>query len=405
MRIVEIDTLEDLQTAEAGWKELHGADPEAHFFLSWPWIFGQLRQSPRPWTVLCAKSGNDRPGFSGLMPLRIGTVISSDGRVVNKLSLIGNGASDYAGILCAPGEAEQVADSFWKHLEGMHWSELHLDYMFFSQRRRRAFLQGVDLEKFAMQRMTPADGAAIDHTVCPYVALPESFDAYLSGLGGNTRQKIRRLLREIEQSEDYAIAASVPDTIDSDIAAFLELWWQRWGGQYASGRDETIARMKAGLLLAQSSGALSLVSLWSHGERVAMQANIHDSKMRRVHFYAAARAPDFEDLPAGLALHAHCIRSAITDGFQIYDFMHGNDRYKRAFGTEDRRLERLVILTRDGANLGGKLDRRTLARVVAYADRIANGGDGERAKEILGQVLTTDPENANALAVLERVEA
>lgn len=44
---------------------------------------------------------------------------------------------------------------------------------------------------------------------CPFVALPSDWDAYLTKLSANNRQKVRRWLRKVEAGEEYDIAASI----------------------------------------------------------------------------------------------------------------------------------------------------------------------------------------------------
>jgi CelD/BcsL family acetyltransferase involved in cellulose biosynthesis len=77
-------------------------------------------------------------------------------------------------------------------------------------------------------------------------------------------------------------------------------------------------------------------------------------------FFMGGRDETFVNPPPGFVLHAYSIRHAIENGFETYDFLRGNEPYKYAFGAEERRIRTIVVSTRDGSSLGGKLDRRSL---------------------------------------------
>ena len=50
-----------------------------------------------------------------------------------------------------------------------------------------------------VDKVIKTDG--IDNSLCPYATLPMDWNAYLDALSTNTRQKIRRLLKQVEASE------------------------------------------------------------------------------------------------------------------------------------------------------------------------------------------------------------
>lgn len=52
----------------------------------------------------------------------------------------------------------------------------------------------------------------------------------------------------------------------------------------------------------------------------------------------------FPQFGAGIVLTAYCIRHAIEQGREAYDFLQGDERYKYQFGGQDVEVRRLQIL-------------------------------------------------------------
>ncbi|MGO8264237.1 GNAT family N-acetyltransferase, partial [Rhizobium ruizarguesonis] len=76
----------------------------------------------------------------------------------------------------------------------------------------------------------------------------------------------------------------------------------------------------------------------------------------------------------GLILHGYCIRRAIEDCFKSYDFLRGNEPYKYMFGVEERLISCTLFRTRNGQNLHGVLNPRSIRFVYEQAlDMYRNG--------------------------------
>src|SRR3954454_3797596 len=82
-----------------------------------------------------------------------------------------------------------------------------------SGRRRALFLStfAPDEYEVSIEDQVRAEDE-IDNRICPFVPLPDSYEEYLSTrLSANTRQKIRRFSRRVEQSADLQLTPSSPD--------------------------------------------------------------------------------------------------------------------------------------------------------------------------------------------------
>ena len=86
----------------------------------------------------------------------------------------------------------------------------------------------------------------IDNSLCPYATLPKDWNSYLDTLSTNTRQKIRRLLKQVEASGEYRITVATPETFDRDLKTLLGFWETKWRARKADRIDS----------LVQSNGAM-----------------------------------------------------------------------------------------------------------------------------------------------------
>ena len=77
-------------------------------------------------------------------------------------------------------------------------------------------------------------------------------EAYLDhDLSANTRQKIRRLLRKVDNSGEFRITHTTAETVERDLAILLDFWVSKWGSRKGNSADSMrkIYRTNVGTLL------------------------------------------------------------------------------------------------------------------------------------------------------------
>jgi tetratricopeptide (TPR) repeat protein len=218
--IVHIDIIEtspSLAKLEDNWNAVYDADDEAQIFLSWKWLSGWLSAIPGPWFILAAKERDaaDQP-YVAFFPLRLQTTIEKSD-VFSNMRMAGNFGADYTGIICKPEAEHKVIPAFARAIRQMNWARLHLDNVRISERRWRlltACFPKASFHSTKVDKIIKTDG--IDNSLCPYATLPNDWDAYLDALSTNTRQKIRRLLKQIEASSASRSGIHHPAAIDLD---------------------------------------------------------------------------------------------------------------------------------------------------------------------------------------------
>lgn len=179
--------------------------------------------------------------------------------------------------------------------------------------------------------------------VCPILCLPRTWDEYLQMLDGKQRHELRRKLRRAEavpalrwyivdaehdletESEDFLtlMAASTPDK-----AAFLTPQMREFFRRLAR--------------VTYDAGWLQLAFLEIAGRKAAAYFNFVYNNRVMVYNSGLDWAV-FPQFSAGIVLIAYCIRHAIEQGREAFDFMQGDERYKYDLGGQDVEVRRLVV--------------------------------------------------------------
>jgi len=408
MYIDVIEELSDFDALRPAWDAVYEADPEAHFFLSWQWLSGWLATHRTVWFVLAAKRNDTDPEYVAFLPMRMTTGFDKKHGFFNELSFAGCGFSDYAGILAKPEfEAEAVPALAEYVKRKLNWTRFTMDNLMMSDHRRRLFLRAFDKTRFVQTPIAYVDvNTGTDHGICPSVNLPASWDEYLKQLSTNNRQKIRRLLRKIDASEDCRITLSDIENYDNNITTLLELWKLKWLPSKGEQRVNDVAALNY-LMLSHcvESGTLFLPVFW-HGDRpVAALATLIDPCKKSLLFFVTGRDETYSEMPAGYLLHAYSIRHAIAHGFTTYDFLRGDEPYKYMFAPRERRLKAVSVVAKNNRNLGGKLDPRGLFAMIETTLEHENQGETADAERGYRQILEVEPDHAPALYRFGRFKA
>ena len=398
MHIDVIDTMPSLLRIEPDWNAAYAADPEASVFLSWKWMRDWLSLIPGPWFILAAKaSDGERAPYVAFFPLRLQSVVDDDD-VRTELRMAGNFGADYTGIVCPADIEHRVIPAFGRYIRQMHWARMHLENVRMSESRFRLLTAYLPRHLFRfvdVDRTDKVDG--IDHSLCPFASLPALWEGYLESLSANTRQKLRRLLKLIDNPGEYRVTVATPETFERDLRALLKFWEIKWRPRKGDNIDALVQSNGAMLTRCFQSGMVFLPTFW-HGDRpVAALATLVDERKRTFAFYMTGRDEGFDGPPAGTILHAFSIRHAIANGFLEYDFLRGNEAYKYSLGSTDRKVRCVTVETRTGKNLGGRIDPRIIPDILEQATALHKKGQSTQAETGYRTILANQPGHADAL--------
>jgi tetratricopeptide (TPR) repeat protein len=314
------------------------------------------------------------------------------------VKMAGNFSADYTGIVCAPEAESKVIPAFARHIKQMNWMRLNLENVRISERRFRlllAYFPKAGFEVTEVNRVGKVDG--IDNSLCPYAALPKDWDSYLLSLSTNTRQKIRRLLKLVDAEGEYRITVSNSETFAQDLKTLLRFWDIKWRPRKGDLTDNLVRSNSIMLTRSFQSGLVFLPTFW-HGDRpVAALATLVDTRKRAFSFYITGRDETFDGPPPGVILHAFSIRHAIENGFSEYDFLRGNEPYKYSYRCEERKIHCTLVETRNGKNLGNRIDPRSIPDVLEQATAFHKKGQPAEAECGYRRILDVQPKHHDAL--------
>ena len=178
--------------------------------------------------------------------------------------------------------------------------------------------------------------------VAPRLALPDSWDEYLSSLSRKNRHELRRKLRRLEGAGDVRAAeATDPRTVEEGMDDFVALVRKSAPEKAAFLTPERERFFRAAALALAEEGLTRLLFLELDGVRVASSLGFVWGGERFL--YNSGYDPEHRHLAVGLLSHAVNIRNSIEEGLTGYDFMRGGESYKYHLGAEDRTIHRIVV--------------------------------------------------------------
>jgi len=362
------------------WTALLARTARAELPLTWEWmhtwwtVFGD---ESRQLLVLAVRDG---ARLVGLAPLQLHTVVLRAWLpAVRRLELLATGepdadaiCSDHLGVLAERGREREVARQLVVYLRDElagAWDEVHLDA-----------LDGDALGTAEMESALRDAGLAptrLRLDACPYLPLPASWEEVQNRLDTRTRGELRRGTRRLsEHGRPELRLVTAPAELPGAFDALVALHGRRRAdkgttGAFASPAFTAFHRRL--LPLALRAGWLELRTLALGGRPAVARYNFRFAG--RVLYYQggmdAAAAPG---ISLGLVMDAHCIRQAVEDGHREYDFLRGDEPYKRRWTGEARELvalrvesgrPRSVALARRGARLLRRWAGRSAAETRA----------------------------------------
>lgn len=173
--------------------------------------------------------------------------------------------------------------------------------------------------------------------VAPRLQLSDSWDEYLAGLRKKDRHELRRKLRRLEAAGDVRqVELTRPDDIEAAMDDFIALHRMSTADktEFMTFDREQFFRRVAVDLAKDDSTRLSFLVI--DGERVATSLSFVCKGVR--YLYNSGYNPAYSKLAVGLLNHALTIKSSISEGLRVFDFMRGDESYKYHLGGIDREV-------------------------------------------------------------------
>ena len=314
------------QEAEGLWQEVLFSSAVNTLFVTPLWQKVWWQQFGHEWEMLLLCINGDK-GVDGIAPLA---------RRNGAIGFIGGqDLFDYADFLVSLGAESRFYACLLDYLDGEDWEYLE----FFSLAQKSPTLE-------YLPHAATKHGYSVEvheEGVTPGLILPHSWDAYVQALSKKDRHELRRKLRRLSTAGEEFVWRKYSEP--SDIASLIEefILLMRYGNE-AKHRFLTEPREQFFRSIAMElagTGILKLFFLEQAARRVAA-AMCFDYGPSRL-LYNSGFDPNYSYYSVGLVLKAFCIKDAIEEGKEYFDFLRGSESYKYDLGGKDRTLYRMVV--------------------------------------------------------------
>ncbi len=318
-------TSEALDDLAPEWAVLHaridGATPFTHPAWHQVWLrhFGDACAP----VFLSFRLGDELVGAAALDP---------SGDVARQLG--DHNVCDYAGVLALSGYEQSVALGLLEWLMEDYTPALELWGVPEDSSLRSAFAAVAPRFNWSYGETPEA--------IAPGVDLPGDFEAFVASLPKHDRHELRRKLRNLDAagSVSYEVATTASE-IAPQIDGLLEMM--------RTSRDAKAAFLTPGMEaffrdLGATFGALGMARLSTlrlDGQAVARTFSFENATTEFL--YNSGFDPEFAHLAVGLASKAYAIEDAIRRGKKRFDFLRGDEEYKRRLGGVPSRIYTLSL--------------------------------------------------------------
>jgi len=246
--------------------------------------------------------------------------------------------SDYIDLIMAPGCEESVLYTVLDFLlsdQAPHWDRIHICNV------PESSLTLSLLPQIVTDRGLISETAHED--VCPIIMLTGSYEDYLNSLDKKQRHELRRKRRRAEEYPVEWVIVDHEHDIDSEIEAFLNLMamsspqkadFLKQPGHRAFFKEMGRVLFDEGYLEISflKVGAQEAAAMWNFVYR------------DRVMLYNSGLNPlDYSGVSAGIVLLTYSLEDAAKRGYQLFDFLQGDEDYKYRMGASPTTVHRLTI--------------------------------------------------------------
>ncbi|HEY1331460.1 MAG TPA: GNAT family N-acetyltransferase [Actinomycetota bacterium] len=243
--------------------------------------------------------------------------------------------TDYMGPVARPGTERAFADGLMEALAAQpEWE--------------RADLRGLPADQpwpELLQSAAASRGFAVepgDDGAAPVLALPETYEEYLSALPSKLRHEIRRKERRLRANfGDYTVEFATEATLPEFYDRFIDLHKQSPGpkGKFLHAGMEIFFRRLGEAFIDQHVFHLGFIEV--DGVRAA--GFIGFGFKDTFSLYNSAFDREHAQWSPGMVLIADMIEMAIRDRRSVFDFLKGDLDYKNRFGPKPRPFVRLAV--------------------------------------------------------------
>jgi CelD/BcsL family acetyltransferase involved in cellulose biosynthesis len=344
---LQVEPHEALEPLQGDWTAV--AERSGNLFATWEWnslwweCFGRGRR------LLVAACRDDTGAVAGLLP----AYVARGGGPFRLVRLLGHGPGDRLGPVCDPADRPRVARALRAALGSRPWrGGILLAEDAPAEAGWSSLLAGHTVRRVASPRLDTDAG---------------DWEAFMAGLSRSFRKSLRRHTRLADKAGMRCRLVERPEDLDPALDALFALHRKRWGADASAAFAGVEEFQRAFAAVAFERGWLRLWLL-EEGERPVAAAQCFRFGGADW-YYQAGRDPECDAIAIGTVVLARAIRDCLESGGRRFEFLRGDDAYKRHFATGDPGVETFAV----GAGRVGRGAVRASAAVPTGARRAVVG--------------------------------
>jgi CelD/BcsL family acetyltransferase involved in cellulose biosynthesis len=243
------------------------------------------------------------------------------------LAFMGGGVSDYLDILIAPDREDEVPAALFAEIESLNgWNILDL----------------TDLPAHSVLHRTSLAKLARSHESCSALLLPGTKEELLRLISKRQRANLRNAHSRLERAGsgqlELATGEALPEFLD-DLFCLHTSRWSDSGqpGMLADEKTKAFHRHAAPRLLSKRILRLSRLRLEARTIAVSYSFLQHTT----LYCYLQGFDPEFGFLSPGTQLMFSAIEGALSSGVRKFDFLRGEEDYKRHWRAQSENTYRI----------------------------------------------------------------
>lgn len=326
MKIEAFQTKEAFATLREEWNPLLQSSPRNRIFMTWEWQ-STWWEAYHPGDLWIITLRNDEGQLIGIAPWFIDRN-HPKGRLVRSVGCVE--VTDYLELIIKPGCEYEVLRSL------AHYTVVHHDLY---DALDFCNIPADSPELTTWPHLLESAGYTVQITqqeVCPFIPLPETWDAYLEILDKKNRHELRRKLRRTGTVEIGWQYLNLNENIEAAEQRFVKLM-RASSPDKAKFMDDpqNVDFFHRMLPMMAQKGWVQISLLQINGEDAA--AYLSFDYGNKILLYNSGYNPNSAlDMSPGIVLLAFIIRDAIEKGRSEFDFLRGNEEYKYRMGGQDR---------------------------------------------------------------------
>ncbi len=329
LQVVCVSTREQFDALKSEWDALAETQVKT-IFLTHDWLdlWWQFYGAHFELWTLTVREAGPHGRLIGILPL----ILKRDGAGFRRLMFMGAGevTPNHLDVIAYPDLKLNVLRALAIYLRRVsnQWDILQLDKVPADSYTVKQFPKLLGNEELTTWLATSAQ--------CPFVELPDSFEAFLQSRGSSTRRNFRHNLRLLERNLADARFVRVQTDAELDIAftALVRLHQSRWTqkgypGAFSNERFVGFHRVMAKRALRTNHLRFYYLQIGSDIAATKYCYRVAES----VQFYQKAFDDRWQELSLGFVMDGYAIQQSIIEGARQVDFLEGTEPHKEAWST------------------------------------------------------------------------